>query len=374
MAAWLRVGLGVLIATGVACSATSNEAGSGGAGAAAGLGGGGAAGAGNAAGAGTGAGSSTGGSSGNDAGPSKEKCGDGQDNDGNGLVDEGCSCAKETVQDCWSGPPERRHKGACKDGKQACQLFGEFYAWGQCVGEVLPSPEIPGNSIDEDCDGQDEGTCVPTATYEDCYSGKDDDCDGKVDCADPDCASVCTCGPENCSDGLDNDCDGQVDCKDADCVSATECKPVQGCTPQFPFFIEIICNDGVDNDCDGKVDCDDPDCKRPGDCGCAPKETSCNDGKDEDCDKSTDCADTDCQKCTPGSERWCDDPQYCHWGKQKCGSDGKWGQCIETQTPPPGCSGSLYSADCCVKAGQCCQNYPKDNQSIGNCSNIVTCN
>lgn len=312
-------------------------------------------------------------SSGGTAGAGNDTCGDGQDNDGNGLVDEGCPCAQGAEQGCWSGPAERRNQGACKDGKQACQLFGEFYAWGQCVGEVLPSPEVDGNAVDEDCDGQSTGSCVPLATYEDCYSGKDDDCDGLVNCADPDCSTICTCDPEQCDDGKDNDCDGQVDCKDSDCVSATACKPVSGCTPQFPFFYEILCGDNVDNDCDGKVDCADPDCIRPGDCGCAQEETACNDGKDEDCDKSTDCADRDCQKCAPGSERWCDDPQYCHWGKQKCGSDGKWGQCVEVTTPPAGCAGSLYSADCCVKAGQCCQNYPKDDSSIGQCSTIVSC-
>ena len=370
------MGLAVLIATGVACSAASNDVGGDGTGTGGGSGAGGSAGTGGgnvggAAGSGVG-GAATGGSSG-DAGPSQDKCGDGQDDDSNGLVDEGCTCTKDTTQNCWSGPAERRNKGACKDGKQACQSFGEFFSWGQCVGEVLPSPEIPGNAIDEDCDGQTGGKCEPTATYEDCWSGKDDDCNGLVDCADPACTSICTCTAEKCGDGQDNDCDGQVDCKDADCVSATECKQVAGCQPQFPFFVEALCSDKVDNDCDGKIDCDDPDCKRPGDCGCTPTETSCTDGKDEDCDKSTDCSDIDCQKCTPGSERWCDDPQYCHWGKQKCGSDGKWGVCIETQTPPPGCSGQLYSADCCVKANQCCQNYPKDDKSIGNCSTIVTC-
>jgi hypothetical protein len=382
----MRFGLAFSILLGVACSATSNDSGGGSGGGAGNAAGSGAQGAtsgdggvaGGGAVAGTGNAAATGGggtgNGGGDAGPSADTCGDGQDNDGNGLVDEGCSCTPNATQDCWSGPAERRHKGACKDGKQLCQQYGEFYSWGQCVGEVLPSPEILGNAIDEDCDGDTGGPCVPTATYEDCWSGKDDDCNGLVDCADPACASICTCSAEQCGDGQDNDCDGQIDCKDADCVSATECKQVTGCIAQFPFFLEIMCGDKVDNDCDGKVDCDDPDCKRPGDCGCAPEETNCSDGKDEDCDKSTDCADLGCQKCKPGSYRYCDDPQYCHWGKQVCGSDGKWGACVETQNPPAGCSGTLYSADCCVKAGECCQNYPKDQTSIGNCSTVVSCN
>ncbi len=371
---WVRVAGGLLLATIAACSAASNEGGSGGSG----NGGSGNGGSGNGSGAGVNIGGDAGsavggGGSSGDAGFTSEECNQ-QDDDGNGLVDEGCQCTTGATQPCWSGPKERRNKGQCKDGQQACQNFGEFFSWGQCVGEVLPSVEVPGNGIDEDCDGEDPGgPCVPTATYESCGSGHDDDCNGLQDCQDPACATVCNCAPENCGDGIDNDCDLQIDCKDADCVSATGCIPVSGCTPQFPFFLELICNDGVDNDCDGKVDCADPDCKRPGECGCAPEETACGDGKDEDCDKSTDCADRDCQKCAPGSFRWCDDPQYCHWGKQSCGPDGKWGTCTEASNPPAGCSPGLYSKDCCVSVGECCQNYPTDESSVGNCSNIVTC-
>jgi len=59
------------------------------------------------------------------------------------------------------------------------------------------------------------------------------------------------CVPEVCSDGLDNDCDGFVDCADPDCSANPACGLV--CMPEF-------CNDGVDNDCDGLSDCADPDC------------------------------------------------------------------------------------------------------------------
>jgi hypothetical protein len=36
------------------------------------------------------------------------------------------------------------------------------------------------------------GACVPTGA-EDCFNGKDDDCDGKIDCADPDCTPTAQC-------------------------------------------------------------------------------------------------------------------------------------------------------------------------------------
>lgn len=306
-----------------------------------------------------------------------EPC-DNIDNNGNGLIDEGCGCTPGASQPCWSGPPMRRGIGICRDGVQVCEKFGEFSSWGPCQGEVLPAAEIAGNGIDEDCDGGDPGGGCD-AKPEDCGNNVDDDCDGLVDCADPDCKTSCSsCAPSetSCNNGVDDDCDGFIDCVDPDCAATTECAPPPpppGCVPEFPWFVEIWCGDGKDNDCDGKIDCDDPDCKRPGQCGCAPKETNCSDGVDEDCDGSTDCADLDCQLCTPGATRWCDDPMYCHWGQQTCAPDGHWGTCYEVMDSPGSCGGSLYNAQCCVQAGECCQNYPTDQTSIGDCTGISTC-
>ncbi len=313
-------------------------------------------------------------------------CGNGLDDDRNGLVDEGCPCTVGERQACWPGPPRRRGVGACRDGFQVCENFGEFNSWGECEDAVLPSAEIEGNAIDEDCDGVATGgpTCSPSEFGEVCDDGMDNTCDGLVDCDDPACASFPGCRSgctpsefgEDCSDGRDNDCDGQVDCVDPDCASVAACTsepPPPSCTREFPFVAEIRCGDGRDNDCDGRVDCDDSDCRQPGQCGCAPRETACSDGMDEDCDGNTDCADTDCQRCTPGTFRWCDEPAECLWGKQECQSDGTWGPCVEASDTPAGCGGSFYSRDCCVSAGECCQNYPEDDASVGSCSGIVEC-
>lgn len=77
--------------------------------------------------------------------------------------------------------------------------------------------------------------------------------------------------------------------------------------------------------------------------------------------------------CIPGAERFCDTPTYCSWGKQVCGPDGQWGSCNET-SPPALCaiiSGYYYDTACCLAAGGCCQNYPIDNSSVGDCGDIT---
>lgn len=315
----------------------------------------------------------------------RENCANSEDDTGEGYVDEGCTCPSVGEwQYCWPGDPGRRNVGACRDGVQYCVEFGEFLSWDLCNGAVLPRPEIEGNGIDEDCDGNDPGGSTTCGEFEDCGpNGLDEDCDGLADCNDPDCAmqpgcaSSCMPTETSCADGLDDDCDGFVDCADTSCGSAEECEPPPppppGCTREFPFFVEIRCTDMRDNDCDTYIDCADSDCRSPGNCGCAARETACSDGVDEDCDGDVDCGDTDCQRCVPGQRRWCDDPTYCHWGIQDCNADGSWGACIETTERPGDCSGSIYSRDCCVDAGECCENYPTDRTSVGTCTGIVSC-
>jgi hypothetical protein len=47
--------------------------------------------------------------------------------------------------------------GACESGLQFCSNG----TWMDCTGGVGPSPELCGNDIDEDCDGQvDEPGCT----------------------------------------------------------------------------------------------------------------------------------------------------------------------------------------------------------------------
>lgn len=89
-----------------------------------------------------------------------------------------------------------------------------------------------------------------------CNDGKDNNKNGKIDCADSDCAGSASCKETICYDGVDNDKDGKIDCKDSDCSVESTCGE--------------ICDNGVNDDGDSNVDCNDhrdcadhPSCQAP---------------------------------------------------------------------------------------------------------------
>ena len=56
----------------------------------------------------------------------------------------GCACSTpgQTVA-CWTGLRKNRNLGICKDGTTTCTAKSENqYVWGDCVGEVLPDPNV----------------------------------------------------------------------------------------------------------------------------------------------------------------------------------------------------------------------------------------
>ncbi len=125
-------------------------------------------------------------------------------------------------------------------------------------------------------------TCEPLVETL-CEDGADNDHDGLIDCADPDCwlGATCILPTELCNDNVDNDFDGLIDCADSDCQGSTHCENA-----------ESTCDDGLDNDSDGAVDCADPDCWL--DASCSGGETSCTNLIDDDSDGAVDCMDWDC--------------------------------------------------------------------------------
>ena len=282
----------------------------------------------------------------------EQNCADGADNDCDGLQD----CSEAYCQ------PQGNNPG------QVCNTLGRSLP--NTVGALTCSSLIAGPSTCTVCTVPSgisetaEGDTVGGATVT-CGDGKDNDCDGVLDCQDPSCTGkacdtlgkactstgqcLCTAsgGPEtNCADNLDNDCDGQKDCADSDCrVLSGGLYPVcaangfrctaggtcactgNGGTAQAN---ETNCSDGFDNDCDGLADCADGTgaahcqpvgnalgglcdvrgntCSVPGTGGstctvCSGNggtreqgaEATCGDAKDNDCDGIIDCQDSSCQ-------------------------------------------------------------------------------
>lgn len=90
------------------------------------------------------------------------------------------------------------------------------------------------------------GAFVPPAGVEVCNNGLDDNNDGLIDCADPQCVAAPSCqapGAEICDNGIDDDNNGLIDCADSICAKFPACvfststttPPVVVTTPQTVY-------------------------------------------------------------------------------------------------------------------------------------------
>lgn len=229
--------------------------------------------------------------------PKPEICGNGLDDDCDGVADE----AYETD---LSGNPIKVCGSECRDGQtQECRKLGECGKvpgqrtcvkgnWGICTGGAQPA--------DEACNGKDDNC-----------NGIIDDIAGSADPVETGCA--CTNQPasrimgimaqkEICGNGIDDNCDGQIDegcvCASGEtrpcglnkgictkgmqqCINGqwgTEC--VGGVKPKA----EEICYNSLDDNCNGQVDE-----------GCIPSIT-CQNGKKDINEQDVDCGGS-CQPC-----------------------------------------------------------------------------
>ena len=220
--------------------------------------------------------------------PAKAEVCDGEDNDCDGIVDEGFEDTDgDGVADCLVNDKDG---DGVVDGLDNCP---STFNPGQADFDL----DTVGDTCDPDDDNDltaDDDDCAPKdpdmhpGAEEEC-DGKDNDCnfvvdegfpdsdfDGIKDCLDDDddndgSPDGLDCAPtdpavfpdslEKC-DGLDNDCDSQVDeelgsiqCGKGACAHEVElcmAGKVQLCDPLAGSQLEVC--DGVDNDCDGLID------------------------------------------------------------------------------------------------------------------------
>jgi hypothetical protein len=252
-----------------------------------------------------------------------ETC-NGLDDDCDGTVDEGfnlqtdnnncggCNIVCTPSQRCELGMCKTRGETLCGDG-----MDNDNDGMADCA--------------DSDCNLLACGLgclCQGTTKVETmCTDGLDNDGDSNADCADNNCDNIacgagCQCSAglavENiCNDTLDNNNDGGADCLDPACRgqlcqtgtstfrcnSSGQCACGDGGTAPTPETGFVLCRNGIDDDCNGLVDCAEPacagvSCEADGGltkCVCkngAKGEVDCDDTIDNDGDLKVDCAET----------------------------------------------------------------------------------
>lgn len=96
--------------------------------------------------------------------PSTEDCATRVDEDCDGTVNQasaGCVCTPGATMPCYSGTAGTANVGVCHGGTALCAATGTSYE--ACQNEVVPSSDLCGDSLDQDCDGRADEFC--TALY-----------------------------------------------------------------------------------------------------------------------------------------------------------------------------------------------------------------
>ena len=206
-----------------------------------------------------------------DAGP-RPACGDGLDNDDDGLIDYPADPGCESLID--EDEADLRRPACDDEVDNDADGFTDFPADPGC-GSLLDDDEFN----------------EPSGNLPACGNGADDDNDGLVDIADPGCTSVADPREQDpdeapiCANLIDDDADGLTDFPlDPGCGAAGADDETDSPNPP-------ACVDGVDNDDDGLTDYPlDPGCAGLGDRDESdpPLTPACADGRDNDRDGLTD--------------------------------------------------------------------------------------
>ncbi|AUX41368.1 hypothetical protein SOCE26_027790 [Sorangium cellulosum] len=117
-----------------------------------------------------------------------------------------CSCTPGETRACYQGPPGTEGVSPCAPGVSTCRPSG--LAWGPCLGQVLPERDACADGIDDDCDGTVDN--APDQDEDGWTICEGDCCDARSDgCPTP--ALVNPGAFEVPGNGVDDDCDGAAD-------------------------------------------------------------------------------------------------------------------------------------------------------------------
>ena len=293
-----------------------------------------------------------------------DACTTGNDDNCNGIANEGCTCVEGSKQPC--GPAAEI--GVCKKGSQTCTGG----AWGACVGAVSAAARDCTSMLDNDCDGHPDNTIDAVCK---CASGASQACGQH---AGQDGKGPCKAGSQTCVVAADRKssvwgaCSGSVGPASRDCTSTT------------------------DNDCSGLPDNQDTTCLCPaGTTGACPGNNtgSCRSGTRMcilSADKASTTWATTCvgqvlpaaaDTCSPGNDATCnmklnegcecligDPPKTCPCGTQTC-NNGKLNPCVSAcpAAPPNGtpvCTAGACDFMCDAGRFKCGTRCYPDNVSL----------
>ncbi|MDO9020225.1 MAG: MopE-related protein [Deltaproteobacteria bacterium] len=238
---------------------------------------------------------------GGDGGPTPENpdiCGNGLDDDRNGLVDDNCLCVAGRTQRCYLGDVAAAGRGVCVWGTQTCEGVQTDGSWGACTGSGSAAESEACDGVDNTCDGNIDETCPCTpGAMRSCYSGPAatagrGTCRGGNQVCSPagrwgSCAGEVTPAAETC-DGMDRNCDGMT-MEGCNCMlgaaracntGATASIGIGICRAGMQTCVNVasggndwgactgevlpmaeVCGNGIDDDCNGLSDCLDQSCR-----------------------------------------------------------------------------------------------------------------